>query len=50
MYSTSANLHGAKFDLKYAKSVADKVIGDEFFEKEPSRIYKISRSKVKKIR
>ncbi|NLK65961.1 MAG: Sua5 YciO YrdC YwlC family protein [Campylobacteraceae bacterium] len=50
MYSTSANLHGAKFDLEYAKSVADEVVGSEFCEKEPSKIYKISRSRVKKIR
>lgn len=50
MYSSSANLHEQKFDLEYAKSVADEVIGNEFIEKKSSRIYKLYKTKIKKIR
>ncbi|ASM39524.1 Sua5/YciO/YrdC/YwlC family protein [Campylobacter sp. RM12327] len=50
MYSTSANLHGEKFDLNYAKSVCDIVVDNEFFEDLPSKIYKISNTNIKKIR
>ncbi len=52
MYSTSANLHAKKFDEKWAKSVADVVVENKngLFEGEASKIYKISKSKIKKIR
>lgn len=50
MYSTSANLHGKKFDLDFAKKVSDVVIDNEFFENSPSKIYKISNTNIKKIR
>jgi len=51
MYSTSANITGCKFDEKWAREKADIIVEDrEFFEGEASRIYKISREKIKKIR
>ncbi|MGG7074416.1 Sua5 YciO YrdC YwlC family protein [Campylobacter sp. 9BO] len=49
-YSTSANLHGLKFDENWAKSVADVVIDSEFFEGKSSKMYKISHRKLLKIR
>lgn len=49
-YSTSANLHGSKFDLNFAKSKAHKIIDDKFFTSNPSKILKISKTKIKKIR
>lgn len=49
-YSSSANLHGAKFDINFAKSVADVVVDEDLFEDKPSNIYKLSNSNMKKIR
>jgi hypothetical protein len=49
-YSTSANLHGAKFDEKFARNVADVIVDETFFESAPSRILRLSRSNLKKIR
>ena len=39
-----------KFDEVWARSVADEVVDELFFEDRPSKIYKISKSKLKKIR
>ncbi len=52
MYSTSANLSGKKFDKEWAIKQADIIVeGKEgFFEGEPSNIYKINNSKIKKLR
>ncbi len=50
LYSTSANAHGQKFDESWAKKKADKLIGACFFESEPSRIYRLSRTKKRRIR
>jgi len=51
MYSTSANITGCKFDEKWARKKADIIVEDGgFFEGEASRIYKLSRKKIKKIR
>ncbi len=52
MYSTSANLHGKPFDEIWAKHQADVIVEDKrgLFEGEPSRIYKLGKSKIKKIR
>ena len=50
MYSTSANLHGKNFDLEIAKNIADIVVDDKFSENSPSKILKISKNKIKKIR
>ena len=50
MLSTSANLHGQKFDLAAAKEIADVVADESFYEAAPSKIFKISKSAIKKIR
>ena len=50
LYSSSANKNGMKFDEVWARSVADEIIDERFFEDTPSKIYKISKSKLKKIR
>jgi len=50
LYSSSANLHGQKFDEKIARNLADIVVGDEFFESAPSKIVKLGRKNQKKIR
>jgi tRNA A37 threonylcarbamoyladenosine synthetase subunit TsaC/SUA5/YrdC len=52
MYSTSANLTGEKFDKKWADLKVDIVVEDKrgLFEGKPSKIYKLSRNKIKKIR
>lgn len=50
MYSTSANVHGKKFDEIWAKSAVDEVIGDHFYEGNPSKIFRISQAKMQKIR
>ena len=50
MYSSSANLHGAKFDEQIARSIADVIVDEHFSENPPSKIYKISNLKIKKIR
>lgn len=50
-YSTSANKHGKDFDINWAKSVADKVFDEDVLkENPPSKIYKLSKTKVKNIR
>jgi len=50
MFSTSANLHGQKFDLAAAKEIADVIADESFCEAAPSKIFKISKSAIKKIR
>lgn len=50
MFSTSANLHGQKFDLAAAKEIADVIADESFYEAAPSKIFKISKSAIKKIR
>jgi len=50
MYSTSANLTGRHFDEDWAKSVADIIVGSDFFEGKPSTIYKLSKTNIKRIR
>lgn len=49
-YSSSANKHGQNFDEFWAKKVAHVVVDEAFFEDTPSKIYKLSRKKIKKIR
>ncbi|MSN95674.1 Sua5 YciO YrdC YwlC family protein [Campylobacter sp. FMV-PI01] len=53
-YSTSANKHGLKFDFKFAKKVANKIVfnddGSKFVEGEASRIYRISKIKKRRLR
>lgn len=50
LYSTSANLHNKKFNESWAKSVANVVVDNKFYECQSSKIYKISKSRIKKIR
>ena len=50
MYSTSANLTGKSFDEDWAKNIADIIVGKDFFEGKPSTIYKLSKTKIKKVR
>lgn len=50
MYSTSANPHGKVFDEEWARSVADEIVGNNFSSKQSSKIYRISRKKLKVIR
>ncbi len=52
IYSTSANKHGEKFDMDWAKTKADVVVYDrqDFVELEPSSIIKLGKTKLKRIR
>ncbi|WP_024789643.1 Sua5/YciO/YrdC/YwlC family protein [Lebetimonas sp. JH292] len=52
MYSTSANKSGRKFDEMWARNTADVTVENKrgLFEGKPSKIYKLSRNKIKKIR
>ncbi|AXP09393.1 Sua5 YciO YrdC YwlC family protein [Campylobacter hepaticus] len=49
-YSSSANKHGQKFDEVWARSIADIVIDESFFENIPSKIIKLNRKRFKKLR
>ncbi len=51
-YSTSANRHGERFDADFARRVCDVVVESKegFRENPPSRIYKLSRKRRKKVR
>ena len=52
MYSTSANFHGKKFDENWAREYADITVEDKrgFYEGKPSKIYRLSKRKIKKMR
>ncbi|PAF51139.1 hypothetical protein BKH43_02735 [Helicobacter sp. 13S00401-1] len=52
LYSSSANLHKKEFSLEFAKSVADVYVIDErgLSECRASKIYKLSASKIKRVR
>lgn len=52
MYTTSANITTKHFDEKQARSIADITIENEsgFFETNPSKMYKIGKSRIKKVR
>ncbi|WP_459895319.1 Sua5 YciO YrdC YwlC family protein [Campylobacter concisus] len=50
LYSSSANKNGQNFNVTWARSVADEVVDDYFFEDAPSKIYKISQTKIKRLR
>lgn len=49
-YSSSANKHEKEFDEEWARSVADIILDENFYENTPSRILKISKNKIIKIR
>lgn len=52
LYSSSANESGKKFDYDFAKSCASVVVFDarEICERAPSRIFRVRKSKLKKLR
>lgn len=50
LYSTSANIHGQRFDENWARSVANIVVDEFFYENIPSRLLKLSRKKIRKMR
>ena len=52
MYSTSANPSGGEFDEAWARKQADIVVEDKrgFFESPPSRIIKLGRKKLLRLR
>ncbi|QKF60571.1 hypothetical protein [Campylobacter curvus] len=50
LYSSSANLNGAKFDESWARSVADEVVDEKFHESAASKILKVSIRNIKRLR
>jgi tRNA A37 threonylcarbamoyladenosine synthetase subunit TsaC/SUA5/YrdC len=52
MYSSSANESGKNFDENFATKNADILVMDKrgYFESEPSKIYKLSKNKMKRLR
>jgi len=52
MYSSSANESGKSFDEKFATENADVLVMDKrgYFESEPSKIFKINKNKIKRLR
>jgi len=52
MYSSSANESGKNFDKEFAIKNADVLVMDKrgYFESEPSKIFKINKHKIKKLR
>ncbi len=52
MYSSSANESGKHFDEKFAIQNADVLVMDKrgYFEDIPSKIYKLSKTKIKRMR
>ncbi|TKX29770.1 Sua5 YciO YrdC YwlC family protein [Campylobacter sp. MIT 12-5580] len=49
-FSSSANKHKKAFDEQWARHKADVIIDEELFEDTPSRILRLGRSKIRKIR
>lgn len=52
LYSTSANAQGKHFEFSFAEESSDLIIADErgLFEGEPSSIYKLNSTTVKRLR
>lgn len=50
LYSSSANLHGDKFNINYAKSIANMIVDDNLNESSSSTMIKLNNHKLKKIR
>ncbi|MGX2982654.1 Sua5 YciO YrdC YwlC family protein [Helicobacter sp. 23-1045] len=52
LFSSSANKNGGRFDETFAKKSADIIVSDSrrLREDSPSRIFKVKKSKLKKIR
>ncbi len=49
-YSTSANAHGKDFDEDFARANADEIVDEKLFAGRPSRIFRLSRTAIKKVR
>jgi len=52
MFTTSANQHGAKFDMEFARSACNVVVESDigFYESEPSSIWRLGKSRKVRIR
>lgn len=50
VYSTSANLHKKEFDIEFAKGKADVIVDYKFTPAPASKIYKISKTNIRRIR
>jgi len=50
LYSSSANLNGQNFDEEWARAAADEGGGQNFSQNASSKIYKISKTNLKRIR
>ena len=50
LYSSSANLNGKNFDEEWARAAADEVVDQNFSQNASSKIYKISKTNLKRIR
>ena len=50
LYSSSANLNGQNFDETWARAAADEVVDQNFSQNASSKIYKISKTKILRIR
>ncbi|WP_139453915.1 Sua5 YciO YrdC YwlC family protein [Campylobacter armoricus] len=50
LYSTSANIHGKKFDLNWAIQNVDEIVDEKFFESGASKIFKLRGTKKVKLR
>ncbi|AJC86847.1 hypothetical protein [Campylobacter sp. RM16704] len=50
LYSTSANIHGKEFNLKWAMQNADKIVDKNFSESSASKIFKLRGTKKIKLR
>jgi tRNA A37 threonylcarbamoyladenosine synthetase subunit TsaC/SUA5/YrdC len=52
LYSTSANRSGCSFDITFAKSKCDIIVLDrcEFSEKTPSKLIKLHKNRLKRLR
>lgn len=52
LYSSSANISKQSFNETYARSIADEIIQNKqgFVERPPSKIIKLGKNKIKKIR
>ncbi|WP_314301211.1 Sua5 YciO YrdC YwlC family protein, partial [Campylobacter showae] len=50
LYSSSANLNGQSFDEEWAKAAVDEVVDQNFSQNASSKIYKISKTSLKRLR
>ena len=50
LYSSSANLNGQNFDETWARAAVDEIVDQNFSQNVSSKIYKISKTKILRIR